>query len=88
MIASQKGEPIKRLFQEFMELVIDDIRYKRPTACPRNEYAEAKRSAEELLKTKFYGELCDWFGIPSKRAAKKILSEKNTLDKKKIDELP
>jgi len=91
MIASQEGDPTKRLLEEIFQLAVDDVRYVNPTACTKNELKETKRTAEDFFKTKFYHELCDLFNLPSHRVAKLILSQKNSKvreDKEKIDELP
>lgn len=80
MIASQEGNPTMRLLEELFKLAIDDVRYKIPTACPKNEISEAKRTAEDFFSTKFYNELCDIFNIPSTKAASLILSQKDTFD--------
>jgi hypothetical protein len=88
MIASQSGDPTERLLQEIFQLAVDDVRYKNPTACTKNELQETKRTAEDFFKTKFYHELCDLFNLPSHRVAKLIISQKDTLVREeKKDEL-
>ena len=63
MIASQEGDPTKRLLEEIFQLAVDDVRYQNPTACTKNELQETKRTAEDFFKTKFYHELCDLFKL-------------------------
>ena len=89
MISAQKGDPHQRLLEAFLTLAIDDVRYRNPTACSDDEYEAVKISAENLFSTRFYEEICEFFGIPAKRAAEKILSQKDTLDRRDAkDELP
>jgi len=95
MIASQDGNPTLRLLEELLKITIHDVRYQIPSACPKNERVEAKRTAEDFFKTKFYHELCDIFNLPAHRVAKLVLSQKNQFVKeepiRKIgveDELP
>lgn len=89
MIASQNGDPTKRLLEELLKLTIDDVRYQIPSACPRNERVEAKRTAEDFFKTKFYREVCDIFNLPAEKVAKLILSQKNSkVREEETDEMP
>ena len=77
MIASQDGNPTLRLLEEIFKTAVDDVRYQIPSACPKNERASAKRTAEDFFKTKFYNELCDIFDLPAGRVARLVLSQKN-----------
>jgi hypothetical protein len=89
MIASQDGNPTKRLLEELLKLTIADVRYQIPSACPRNERVEAKRTAEDFFKTKFYREVCDIFNLPAEKVAKLILSQKNSkVREEETDEMP
>lgn len=83
MIASQDGNPTIRLIEELLKQTVHDVRYKIPSACPKNEREEAKRTAEEFFNTKFYRELCDAFNLPHKKIAKLVLSQKNKFVKEK-----
>ena len=89
MIASQDGNPTLRLLEELLKITIHDVRYQIPSACPKNERVEAKRTAEDFFKTKFYHELCDIFNLPAHRVAKLVLSQKNQFvkEEEKKDEL-
>jgi hypothetical protein len=89
MIASQEGNPTLRLLEELLKITIHDVRYQIPSACPKNERAEAKRTAEDFFKTKFYLELCDIFNLPANKVAKLVLSQKNQFvrDEEEEDEL-
>ncbi len=91
MIASQDGDPTKRLLEELLKITIHDVRYQIPSACPKNERVEAKRTAEDFFKTKFYREVCDIFNLPANKVAKLILSQKNQFvrdEREDSDELP
>lgn len=87
MIASQEGAPVIRLVEEMLKLAIHDVRYKLPSACPKNEREEAKRTAEDFFKTKFYSEICDIFNLPAVAVARVILSQKNKFFKEPKSEL-
>jgi hypothetical protein len=81
-------DPVIKLLEGMMLYAVDDVRKKVPSACPKNEREEAKRTARDFFNTKFYEACCDMLNIPADRARDKVLSEESTLEWKPNDELP
>jgi hypothetical protein len=81
-------DPTIRLLAGMMLYAVDDVRKKVPSACPKNEREEAKRTARDFFNTKFYEACCDMLNIPADRARTKVLSEESTQEWKPNDELP
>jgi hypothetical protein len=82
------SDPIIKLLAGMMLYAVDDVRKKVPSACPKNEREEAKRTARDFFNTKFYEACCDMLNIPADRARTKVLSEESTEEWKPNDELP
>ena len=82
------GDPVIKLLAGMMLYAVDDVRKKVPSACPKNEREEAKRTARDFFNTKFYEACCDMLNIPADRARTKVLSEESTEEWKQSDELP
>jgi|LakMenEpi13Jul12_1017406.scaffolds.fasta_scaffold00496_4 hypothetical protein len=82
------SDPVIKLLAGMMLYAVDDVRKKVPSACPRNEREEAKRTARDFFNTKFYEACCDMLNIPADRARTKVLSEESTEEWKPNDELP
>jgi hypothetical protein len=82
------SDPIIKLLAGMMLYAVDDVRKKVPSACPKNEREEAKRTARDFFNTKFYESCCDMLHIPADRARTKVLSEESTEEWKPNDELP
>lgn len=82
------GDPVIKLLAGMMLYAVDDVRKKVPSACPKNEREEAKRTARDFFNTKFYEACCDMLNIPADRARTKVLSEESTQEWKPNDELP
>jgi hypothetical protein len=82
------SDPVIKLLAGMMLYAVDDVRKKVPSACPKNEREEAKRTARDFFNTKFYEACCDMLNIPSDRARTKVLSEESTEEWKPNDELP
>jgi hypothetical protein len=82
------SDPIIKLLAGMMLYAVDDVRKKVPSACPKNEREEAKRTARDFFNTKFYESCCDMLNIPADRARTKVLSEESTEEWKPNDELP
>jgi hypothetical protein len=82
------SDPVIKLLAGMMLYAVDDVRKKIPSACPRNEREEAKRTARDFFNTKFYEACCDMLNIPADRARTKVLSEESTQEWKPNDELP
>jgi hypothetical protein len=81
-------DPTIKLLAGMMLYAVDDVRKKVPSACPKNEREEAKRTARDFFNTKFYEACCDMLNIPADRARTKVLSEESTQEWKPNDELP
>ncbi len=81
-------DPTIKLLAGMMLYAVDDVRNKVPSACPKNEREEAKRTARDFFNTKFYEACCDMLNIPADRARTKVLSEESTQEWKPNDELP
>jgi hypothetical protein len=82
------SDPVIKLLAGMMLYAVDDVRKKVPSACPKNEREEAKRTARDFFNTKFYEACCDMLNIPADRARTKVLSEESTEEWKPNDELP
>ena len=81
-------DPTIKLLAGMMLYAVDDVRKKVPSACPKNEREEAKRTARDFFNTKFYEACCDMLNIPADRARAKVLSEESTEEWKPDYELP
>ena len=81
------GDPVIKLLAGMMLYAVDDVRKKVPSACPKNEREEAKRTARDFINTKYSEPSCDMLNIPADRARTKVLSEESTEEWKPNDEL-
>lgn len=69
--------PTRNLLCAILKLAANDVRSVTPSACPKNERAEAKRTAEEFFNTKFYREACDALNLPACKMRSAVFAEKN-----------
>lgn len=82
------ADPIIKFIAGLMMYAVDDVRKKVPSACPKNEREEAKRTARDFFNTKFYESCCEMLNIPADRARGKVLAAESTEEWKPNDELP
>lgn len=68
---------IRKFLCAIVKLAANDVRSQRPSACPKNERVEAKRTAEEFFDTRFYREVCDALNLPSCKMRTTVLAEKD-----------
>jgi hypothetical protein len=88
MKISDQELPTIKFLVCMMLYAVDDVRKKVPSACPKNEREEAKRTAREFFNTKFYESACDMLNISSDRIRTEVLSKESTIEWKPNDELP
>ena len=71
---------IRKVLCALIKLSANNVRTKIPSACPKNEREEAKRTAEDFFSTRFYEDICDVLNLSSGAIKKQVLSEKNKYD--------
>lgn len=74
---------MRKLLSAIVKIAANDVRAKIPSACPVNDRAKAKSTAENFFKTKYFLEICDMLDIPADKIRTQVMLEKD-----KYDELP
>lgn len=82
------SDPTIKFLVGMMLYAVDDVRKKVPSACPKNEREEAKRTARDFFNTKFYESACDMLNISHERIRTEVLSKESTEEWQPNDELP
>ena len=77
--------PIRLLLCDFLELAAKDVLFVEPKACPKNEFEEAKRTAEAFFDTKVYRTICDALQLPHECIREYVLKNKNSISREEED---
>jgi hypothetical protein len=89
MRTQANDSPVVKMLSQMVIYAAEDIMKKIPSACPKNEREEAKRTAKEFLNTKFYESICDILNVSHERIRDEVLRLESTVHSKElIDELP
>ena len=79
--------PVLKMLVEMVIYAADDVKNKVPSACPKNERAEAKRTAREFFESKFFQSVCDILNVSADRIRSEVLSKESTIDRREKNEL-